>query len=495
MPTTYRGSFTILNGADTTRHGFGDLTLDGVIKTTGRTGVPHEIKNIGTGSIILQTESGDINLNTGAGGNVNINSETDFAVNGTNYTFKGEAVSGDVTIESIGGATRNIMIETNGSNAGTGVGNITIQNTNAANKEKILIFNASTDTNSTGIAINTGGSNIEIGGTPSSGNVILSRDGKLTDVKGNMTVAGNLTVQGTSTTVISETLNIQDNIFVINSNAGTVVDTGILAKRFQEDNITGQGAIVNSASIATTGTAQTNASTTSIILDSNASTVDDFYNGTWIRIISGTGAGYVRQITDYVGSTKTCTLSTALPALLSTDSVYNIYSDKLYTGLIYNESQSTWSFASTSSDPAADTGVTDSDLVYADLKVRNITVTGEINGNITGFVTTTTSINETVSTEVPIPGFTKFRGTGTIIVTGQTAGSACATFMVSKSLNGEEGQIQRITSSSSSLGAGPGRAELDIVWPSALNSVPRIFHSTVSPTSNAITYNIAYLVL
>jgi hypothetical protein len=56
-----------------------------------------------------------------------------------------------------------------------------------------------------------------------------------------------------------------------------------------------------------TSTAQAG-STTTITLDASASAVDDFYNACQVAIISGTGAGQVRMIADYVGSTKVATI-------------------------------------------------------------------------------------------------------------------------------------------------------------------------------------------
>jgi len=49
---------------------------------------------------------------------------------------------------------------------------------------------------------------------------------------------------------------------------------------------------------------------TSITLDGTASAVDDYYNGMTVEILSGTGAGQTKVITDYVGSTKVATVST-----------------------------------------------------------------------------------------------------------------------------------------------------------------------------------------
>lgn len=47
---------------------------------------------------------------------------------------------------------------------------------------------------------------------------------------------------------------------------------------------------------------------TTAVLDASASASDDFYNGSWLWITTGSGAGQVRLIKDYVGSTKTCTV-------------------------------------------------------------------------------------------------------------------------------------------------------------------------------------------
>lgn len=51
-------------------------------------------------------------------------------------------------------------------------------------------------------------------------------------------------------------------------------------------------------------------SATTITLAAASSATDDFYNGSYIRIIDGTGAGQNRTILDYDGSTKVATIST-----------------------------------------------------------------------------------------------------------------------------------------------------------------------------------------
>ena len=55
-------------------------------------------------------------------------------------------------------------------------------------------------------------------------------------------------------------------------------------------------------------TAQAGAAGT-ITLDAAASATDDFYNEAWVMIVSGTGAGQARLITDYVGATKVASVS------------------------------------------------------------------------------------------------------------------------------------------------------------------------------------------
>ena len=57
----------------------------------------------------------------------------------------------------------------------------------------------------------------------------------------------------------------------------------------------------------------------------DVSNINDFYNGETIYIVSGTGAGQLRQITDYVGSTRVATVA-AWTTNPDTTSVYSIVS-------------------------------------------------------------------------------------------------------------------------------------------------------------------------
>ena len=64
------------------------------------------------------------------------------------------------------------------------------------------------------------------------------------------------------------------------------------------------------------GTASSGSTTTLVMAEGSAtvpypSTTDDYYNGLYVEIYSGTGAGQRLKITDYVASTRTLTFATA----------------------------------------------------------------------------------------------------------------------------------------------------------------------------------------
>jgi len=72
------------------------------------------------------------------------------------------------------------------------------------------------------------------------------------------------------------------------------------------------------------GTAQSGSTSTTLKLRSGASFSDDAYNNLTVQIISGTGAGQSRTITDYVGSTKVATVNSAWTTTPNNTSVYKI---------------------------------------------------------------------------------------------------------------------------------------------------------------------------
>lgn len=71
-------------------------------------------------------------------------------------------------------------------------------------------------------------------------------------------------------------------------------------------------------------TAQAGATGT-ITLDTGASAVDDAYNGMRVGILSGTGAGQERVISDYVGSTKVASVAVNWTTAPDATSVFVVY--------------------------------------------------------------------------------------------------------------------------------------------------------------------------
>lgn len=61
-----------------------------------------------------------------------------------------------------------------------------------------------------------------------------------------------------------------------------------------------------------------------ITLDASASSTNDYYNGSLIMIVSGTGAGQARVITDYVGSTQVATVNKSWATNPASGSVFII---------------------------------------------------------------------------------------------------------------------------------------------------------------------------
>jgi len=73
-----------------------------------------------------------------------------------------------------------------------------------------------------------------------------------------------------------------------------------------------------------TGTFATVTDGSTFTLQATASAVDDFYNNGTIYIQAGKGAGQLREITDYTGSTRTPTINVAFNPVPNTSSTYFI---------------------------------------------------------------------------------------------------------------------------------------------------------------------------
>lgn len=87
--------------------------------------------------------------------------------------------------------------------------------------------------------------------------------------------------------------------------------------------VSGNITLTASATNHDTGAAQSGTSTT-ITLKSTASATNDIYNGMYVTITGGTGAGQVRIIQSYVGSTKVATVDVAFTTAPTSASNYQI---------------------------------------------------------------------------------------------------------------------------------------------------------------------------
>jgi len=196
---------------------------------------------------------------------------------------------------------------------------------------------------------------------------------------GAVTVDGNLTVNGTTTTVGSATLDIGDNLILVNTAAASGNDAGMLAERFQDENGAGTGDVVSDTAAAS-GTS-TAGDGTHITLQVGSSAVDDYYNDWWIKITNDSPAGVlnqVRKITDYVGATRVAEVSgwSTNPDATTT---YNLY-NRPYVGTFYDESADAWTWGATASDPGVGPVViTD----YVDGRLGNTLHIGGVAANVT----------------------------------------------------------------------------------------------------------------
>lgn len=113
------------------------------------------------------------------------------------------------------------------------------------------------------------------------------------------------------------------------------------------------------------GTAQAGSSTT-ITLDAGAAGADDYYNDSFVSILSGTGANQSRRITDYVASTRVATVASAWSTNPDSTSVFYV-GKKHHTGTAQ---------AGTSTSITLDTNASDTDDYYVPYYVKIVGGTG-----------------------------------------------------------------------------------------------------------------------
>lgn len=219
------------------------------------------------------------------------------------------------------------------------------------------------------------GSLLIAGGVGISGNL---------NVLGNTIISGNLTIIGTTTSVQSTNTLLTDNIIVLNSGPSGTKDSGFLIQRYQSDNDTSIGDVVNDIAYFTDSLPlQTGMTSTQLKLSISASSSNDYYNNWYIKITSGFSNNQVRKIISYIGSTRVATISSAFtsqnPTLGDSVSLYN----KPYLGLFYSELNDRFEFGSTVQDPGQ-TNIALTDYLPIIFRSATSTSTQESTSSTTG---------------------------------------------------------------------------------------------------------------
>jgi hypothetical protein len=202
----------------------------------------------------------------------------------------------------------------------------------------------------------TSGSIIVAGGVGVTGNL---------NIGGSTIISGDLTVIGTTTTLESQNTILSDNILLLNAGPAGSADAGFLIQRYQQVNDNSTGDVVSDVAFFNdTIPNQSGMSSSQIKLSTNASVVDNYYTGWWLKVTSGLSAGQVRQITSYIGLTRIATLGTTFtiqnPSIADTVSLYN----KPYVGVVFSQSNNRFEFGSSATDSSTTVSLTDTLPIY-----------------------------------------------------------------------------------------------------------------------------------
>jgi hypothetical protein len=301
------------------------------------------------------------------------------------------------------------------------------------------------------------------------------------------TIKGNLVVNGTTTTVESNVVTIDDNIITVNNAPLGTSDGGLAIKRYQEANDNNNGDVVQDVP-EFTGTVQA-ATTTTITFSTDASNVENFYNGYWIKITGGEGMNQVRRIKSYSGSTRVATIYddsdqvrdefnnpirpiegmnfTTTP--LAFNSTYALYPCQFVMS-IWDESADEFALVCSSSSANETANIAH----YADLHLNNLTSNGIYTNYINDLVAdtaTTLQLNDGTSDPVSISGLGNNYGIYLVFVKPLSNGyRSHGIFMLGRvNESSTPGTVVRIISVK-----GTQYDQLDMQWPA--NSPPQLLY-------------------
>lgn len=216
--------------------------------------------------------------------------------------------------------------------------------------------------------VNEGNGNIPDGSTSSFNNISWSEIYS-TNRESNINYTfGDVNVEGVN-------FNVTDHFPVIgknNINTTTFRDLGIAFQRFQQSNDSGTGEIVtDDYALVDTLPNQTSANSTQIKFSSALNDNDNYYNGWWIKIVSGSNSGQVRKIISYNGAQRVASIdsswTTQNPS--ENDTVY-LYNSQ-FVSFYFDDTNKTFKLIYNTRDPISKT-ITHYD--YADLSINHLNI-------------------------------------------------------------------------------------------------------------------------
>ena len=449
------------------------------------------LQSSGTNSTNGPNSSGQINLNTGSyglnavtqpGGGIN------FLSNSGVSSFINQTTSDNQNLTiCIRGSTASALILCS---QGIGPQAITLSSTGpngGINSIAAGPININTSDSSTGINI---GTSLQVP-------VNIGMSNSVT------TINGDLNVKGTTTSVNSQTVEILDNILIVNSGPTGTSDGGIGIKRYQSANNSCLGDVVaDTADNFNNGlynTVPSNGTVTTFNLDTSDTSPNNYYNGWWVRIISGTGVCQVRRIknnisgivTIYSTADQNGVLANPTPVegldfitTLDNTSVYGLYPCEFILS-IWDSSANEYALVCS---PMVGTSSQPSIAHYVDLHINNLIANNiqanTINGIIADFSTTVTLIDNS-STPVTITGFPSTCGIFFAMVRPTTAISTrpSAIFALGRLCSNVCGQITRI------IGVrGVSNDNLDMSW--GIGTQPSLFFRPAPGVNSTTSYTI-----
>jgi hypothetical protein len=361
------------------------------------------------GKISLFSGMGGFNTETQTGGStiIKTNGATSLI---TNTTIADDQ---DLTISVTGNTNSKVNIVSSG--IGSNAINLNSQNGGMfLNANSKIQFESADTTNGIQIATSTPNVPVFIGTSDST-----------------TTIYGNLDVKGVTSTIESTVVTINDNIIIVNNAPSSTADGGLAIKRYQSANNSGYGDVVNDT-FEITGLVQNGYnSVTTIHLDLNASNIDNYYAGWWVKISDGTGKNQVRRIRSYTGTTRIATIySTSdqigilnnptpqegmdFSTIPDTTSTYELYECE-FVMMIWDEQLNEFAFVCSNQNPSSHTSIAH----YSDVHANNITGNALIVNNINGSVadiTTTVVLNNNSMSPVSILDFPSTYGIYTVYV-------------------------------------------------------------------------------